>query len=97
MSGAIDFADPLTSFVIVLLIGVAGGFLFDWFAGPGWLSRQISGSSRGITTSALVGVAGAFIGFHLAAIIARSSSPTALFIGAIVGAVLVLSGWRVLR
>lgn len=92
-----DFANPLTSFVIVLLIGAAAGFLYDRFAGPGWLSRQVSGSTRGITTSVLVGVAGAFIGFHLAAIIARSSSPAALFIGAAVGSVLVLSGWRVVR
>lgn len=97
MSGAIDFADPLTSFVVVILIGVSAGFLFDWFAGPGWLSRQISGTTRGIATSALVGVAGAFIGFHLAAIIARSNSPLAFFISAAVGAVLVLAGWRVVR
>ena len=92
-----DFADPLTSFVIVLLIGAAAGFLYDRFAGPGWFSRQVSGSTRGITTSVLVGVAGAFIGFHLAAIIVRSSSSAALFIGAAVGAVLVLWGWRVAR
>src|SRR5208283_5106592 len=74
ISGAIDFADPVTSFVIVLLIGIVAGFLFDRIAGPGWLSRQVSGSTRGLATSALVGVAGSFIGYHLATIITRSNS-----------------------
>jgi uncharacterized membrane protein YeaQ/YmgE (transglycosylase-associated protein family) len=97
MSGAIDFADPLTSFVIVLSIGVVAGFLFDWLAGPGWLSRQVSGSTRGIATSVLVGVAGSFIGYHLAVIIARSNSPMVHFISAAVGAVIVLLSWRVVR
>lgn len=97
MSGGIDFTDPVTSFVIVLLIGIVAGFLFDRFAGPGWLSRQVSGATRGIVTSGLVGVAGSFMGYHLAAIIARSSSPMALFIGAALGAAVVLSSWRVVR
>lgn len=97
MSSAIDFADPLTSFVIVLLIGIVGGFLFDRFAGPGWLSRQVSGYTRGVATSMLVGVAGSFIGYHLATIIARSNSPMALFISAGLGAAVVLVSWRVLR
>ena len=97
MSGAIDFADPVTSFVIVLLIGIVAGFLFDRFAGPGWLSRQVSGSTRGLVTSALVGVAGSFIGYHLATIITRSNSSMALFISAALGAPVVLAGWRILR
>lgn len=52
MSGAIDFADPLTSFVIV--IGVVAGFRSACRSGG--LSRQISGSTRSIATSALIGV-----------------------------------------
>jgi uncharacterized membrane protein YeaQ/YmgE (transglycosylase-associated protein family) len=97
MSGAIDFTDPVASFVIVLLIGIVAGFLFDKFAGPGWLSRQVSGSTRGVVTSSLVGVAGSFIGYHLATIIARSNSPMALSISAGWGAAIVLVSWRVLR
>jgi uncharacterized membrane protein YeaQ/YmgE (transglycosylase-associated protein family) len=97
MSGAIDFADPVTSFVIVLLIGIVAGFLFDRFAGPGWLSRQVIGSTRGVVTSALVGVAGSFIGYHLVTIITRSNSPMALFISAALGAAVVLMSWRILR
>jgi uncharacterized membrane protein YeaQ/YmgE (transglycosylase-associated protein family) len=97
MSGGIDFTAPVTSFVIVLLIGIVAGVLFDRFAGPGWLSRQVSGSTRGVLTSALVGVAGSFVGYHLATIIARSSSPMALFISAALGAAIVLWSWRVVR
>jgi len=37
MSGAIDFTDPVAGLVIVLLIGIVAGFLFDRFAGPGWV------------------------------------------------------------
>jgi uncharacterized membrane protein YeaQ/YmgE (transglycosylase-associated protein family) len=66
MSGAIDFTDPVTSFVMMLLIGIVAGVLFDRFAGPGWLSRQVIGATRGVVTSALVGVAGSFVGYHLA-------------------------------
>ncbi len=97
MSGGIGFSDPVTSFVILLLIGIAAGFLFDRFAGPRWLSRQVIGSTRGIVTSSLVGVAGSFIGYHLATIIARSSSAMTLFIGAVLGAAVVLLSWRAVR
>ncbi len=46
-------------FVLVLAIGIIAGILFDRLAGPSWLARQFSGSTRGIITSALVaGVAG---------------------------------------
>ena len=97
MSGAIDFTDPGTSFVIVLLIGLVAGVLFDRFAGPGWLSRQVIGATRGVVTSALVGVAGSFVGYHLATIIARSNSPMALFVSAALGAAVVLWSWRIVR
>jgi Protein of unknown function (DUF456) len=52
--------DPAVTFLLVLAIGVVAGILFDWLAGPSWLARQFSGSTRAIVTSALVGVAGAF-------------------------------------
>ena len=56
-------------FLILLIIGIAAGLLFDRFAGPGWLSRQIAGSNRTLVTSALVGVAGSFVFYHLALLI----------------------------
>src|SRR6478752_9989080 len=62
--------DPVITFIAVLVIGLAAGFLFDRLAGPSWLARQFSGSTRGIVTSALVGVAGAFVGYHMAVLVA---------------------------
>jgi hypothetical protein len=84
---------PLTAFALVLIIGVVIGIAFDRFMGPGWLSRQIAGGTRQSVTSALVGIAGAFIGFHLIIILGLASGIMTL-IGAIVGAVAVLSIWR---
>jgi hypothetical protein len=58
--------DPVVTFIVVLVIGLAAGFLFDRLAG---LARQFSGSTRGIVTSALVGMAGALIGYHIAVLL----------------------------
>ena len=58
--------DPVVLFLLVLAIGIVAGILFDRLAGPSWLARQFSGSNRGIITSVLVGVAGAFVGYHIA-------------------------------
>jgi len=83
--------DPAITFLLVLVIGIAAGVLFDRFAGPGWLTRQISGN-RGIITSALVGVAGAFIGFHIAVLIGLLG--LAALLGAVLGALVLLWVWR---
>ena len=56
--------------VFALVIGIVAGILSDRLAGPSWLAHQFSGSTRGITTSALVGVAGAFVGYHIAVLLA---------------------------
>ena len=58
--------DPVVMFLLILSIGIIAGLLFDRLAGPSWLARQFSGSNRGMITSALVGVAGAFVGYHIA-------------------------------
>ena len=86
---------PLVSFLIVLAIGAGGGLLFDHFAGPGWLKRQVVGAMPSMITSALVGVAGAFAGFHLAASLALSAN--AGLVGAVLGTAAVLFGWRTVR
>ena len=52
-------------FVVVLLIGIVVGLVFNRF-GRSWLGRQtvaVTGSETSHT--ALVGIAGSFIGFHL--------------------------------
>lgn len=88
--------DPILTFVIVLVIGIAAGLIYDRVAGPGWLGRQIAGARRGLVTSALVGVAGAFIGFHLAILLGLGGGIPA-YLGAALGAGLVLWLWRVMR
>jgi uncharacterized membrane protein YeaQ/YmgE (transglycosylase-associated protein family) len=89
--------DPIVIFLIVLVIGILAGLLFDRFAGPGWLTRQIAGSTRTMVTSALVGVAGSFIGYHLATILRLGAGGYGAIIGAIVGALLVLWLWRLTK
>ena len=86
---------PAVVFLLLLVIGVAAGLLFDRFAGPGWLSRQIAGQNRMMVTSALVGIAGSFVGYHLAVLIGLIG--IAALIGAVIGALAVLYGWRMVR
>lgn len=89
--------DPTITFLLVLVIGVAAGFLFDRLAGPSWLARQFSGSTRGIMTSALVGVAGAFVGYHIAVLAALGGDILMAAIAAALGAAVVLFGWRMAK
>jgi len=86
---------PAVIFLILLAIGIAAGLLFDRFAGPGWLSRQIAGSTRTMVTSALVGIAGSFVGYHLAGLLGIGGYGA--LIVAIVGAAVVLWVWRLMR
>jgi uncharacterized membrane protein YeaQ/YmgE (transglycosylase-associated protein family) len=88
--------DPALLFVLVLAIGIVAGILFDRLAGPSWLARQFSGSTRGIATSALVGVAGAFVGYHVA-ILALGGGVMTSAIAAAVGAAAVLFLWRMAK
>jgi uncharacterized membrane protein YeaQ/YmgE (transglycosylase-associated protein family) len=86
---------PAAVFVVLLVIGVIAGLAFDRFAGPGWFSRQISGKNRLMITSSLVGIAGSFVGYHLAGLL--SIVGAAALIGAVVGAAVVLWGWRMVK
>jgi hypothetical protein len=86
---------PGVVLLVLLIIGIAAGLLFDRFAGPGWLSRTIAGSNRMMATSALVGIAGSFVGYHLAILIGVLGYGA--LIGAVVGALAVLWGWRMMR
>ena len=89
------YTDPLVSFIIVLLIGIAAGLLFDRMMGSSWVTRALGGSQRRMVTSALVGIAGAFIGYHIFALLGVViSGSLGLFIGAILFAALVLWLWR---
>jgi len=89
--------DPVVTFVVILAIGILAGILFDRLAGPSWLARQFAGSTRGIITSALVGVAGAFVGYHLAVLLALGGGLAMLVIAAAAGAAVVLFAWRLAK
>jgi uncharacterized membrane protein YeaQ/YmgE (transglycosylase-associated protein family) len=93
-----SLADPIVSFLIVVLIGIVAGLLAHRFLRTSWITEQIAGRRRGSVTSALVGIAGSFIGFHIGVLLNLASSGSiALFIAAAIGAVLVLWGWKTLR
>jgi hypothetical protein len=82
----------LANLIIILVIGIVVGLAFNRYA-RSWLARLGSTRSSDIT-SALVGIAGAFIGFHLGVILGLLPSPLMLYIAAIAGAVIVLWLWR---
>jgi uncharacterized membrane protein YeaQ/YmgE (transglycosylase-associated protein family) len=82
----------LAHFLIVLVIGIVTGLVFNRYA-RSWLAR-LGTTARSDVTSALVGIAGAFIGFHLGVILGLLPSPLMLYLAAIVGAVIVLWLWR---
>jgi uncharacterized membrane protein YeaQ/YmgE (transglycosylase-associated protein family) len=88
--------DPVVTFLLVVVIGIVAGVLFDRLAGPSWLARQFSGSARGVLTSALVGVAGAFVGYHIA-MLALGGGLLMSVIAAAIGAAVVLFGWRMAK
>ena len=88
---------PGRNFSSDLAIGVAAGFLFDRFAGPSWFARQFAGSTRGVVTSALVGVAGAFVGYQIAVLLALGAGLVTSIIAAAVGAAAVLFAWRMAK
>lgn len=90
-------ADPVVTFLLVLVIGVVAGILFDRLAGPSWLARQFSGSTRGTITSSLVGIAGAFVGYHIAIVLALGAGLVMSIIAAAIGAAVVLFAWRMAR
>jgi uncharacterized membrane protein YeaQ/YmgE (transglycosylase-associated protein family) len=89
--------DPVVTFFLVLVTGIVAGILFDRLAGPSWLARQFSGSTRGIITSALVGVAGAFIGYHIAVLLALGGGLATSVIAAAAGAAVALFAWRMAK
>ena len=89
--------DPAATFLLILVVGVVVGFLFDRLAGPSWLARQFSGSIRGIITSALVGIAGAFVGYHIAILVAIGGGIVTTVVAAALGAAWVLFAWRMAK
>lgn len=84
----------LMNFAIVLIIGIVVGVAFNR-AGSTILTRAASSvTGVGIGTSSLVGIAGSFIGFHLAVILGLLPTPLMLYLAALVGAVVTVWLWR---
>ena len=83
----------LANLLIVVAIGIAAGLAFNRY-GQGWWARNIGGGTRSDITTALVGIAGSFIGFHLGVVLGLLPSPLVLYLAAIIGAVVVLWAWR---
>ncbi len=82
----------LANLLIVLVIGIVAGLFFNRYA-RSWLTR-LGNTTRSDITASLVGIAGAFIGFHLGVILGLLPSPLMFYVTAAVGAVLVLWLWR---
>jgi len=87
--------DPIAMFLLVLLIGIVAGLLAQKYFNSSWILKQLGGRRRTIT-SALVGIAGSFIGYHVGALLGLGGA-LFLLLCAAAGAALVLWGWRSLR
>jgi hypothetical protein len=85
-------APALVNLIIILIIGVVGGLAFNRYA-RSWLAR-LGSTTRSEVTAALVGIAGAFIGFHISVILGLLPSPLMHYVLAAVGALIVLWLWR---
>ena len=82
----------LFNLIIILVIGIVAGLVFNRYA-RSWLAR-LGSTTRSDVTAALVGIAGAFIGFHISVILGLLPSPLMHFVLAAVGALVVLWLWR---
>lgn len=90
--------DPSLAFLVILLIGIVAGLVFERAARPGWFSRDAANERRGMITLALIGIAGSFIGYHLTILLGMfRTGALAPFIGAMICSVLVLWLWRLAR
>jgi uncharacterized membrane protein YeaQ/YmgE (transglycosylase-associated protein family) len=81
----------VANLLVVLAIGIAAGLVFNRY-GQTWLRRQFV-TRHSDVTSALVGIAGAFIGFHVGVIAGLLPTPLMLYVTAVIGACLVLWAW----
>ena len=82
----------LTNLIVILVIGAVVGLAFNRYA-RSWLAR-LGSTTRSDITAALVGIAGAFIGFHISVILGLLPSPLMHYIFSAVGALVVLWLWR---
>jgi uncharacterized membrane protein YeaQ/YmgE (transglycosylase-associated protein family) len=86
--------DPFVSILLVVVVGALCGLAVEKFLPRSWFATRMAGGQSTLT-HILVGIAGSFIGFHLA-MLTTASSVNALvpFIAAAVVSLLILWGWR---
>jgi uncharacterized membrane protein YeaQ/YmgE (transglycosylase-associated protein family) len=82
----------LVNLIVILVIGAVVGLAFNRYA-RSWLAR-LGSTTRSDITAVLVGIAGAFIGFHISVILGLLPSPLMHYILAALGALIVLWLWR---
>lgn len=82
----------LANFLIVIVIGIVAGLVFNRYA-RSWLAR-LGSTTRSDVTACLVGIAGAFMGFHVGVILGLLPSPLMFYVLAAIGAILTLWLWR---
>lgn len=87
---------PWISFLLVIGIGAVAGWLAQRFFPGSWLPNKIVGARRVSLTHALVGIAGSFIGFHLAALLGYREL-ILLFFGAALGSAAIVWAWRTVK
>lgn len=84
----------LVNLIVIVAIGIIVGLVFNRYA-RGWLGRQVSDATGvGDVTYSLVGIAGSFIGFHLAVLFGLLPTPLTLYLAAVIGAGITLWLWR---
>ncbi|MEZ5817283.1 MAG: transglycosylase [Hyphomicrobiaceae bacterium] len=84
----------IVNFLVILLIGTAVGLVFRR-SGEGLVGRATASlTNAGSATYALVGIAGAFIGFHLGVILGLLPQPLMLYLTALIGALITVWAWR---
>jgi uncharacterized membrane protein YeaQ/YmgE (transglycosylase-associated protein family) len=89
--------DPFLSIVLVILIGVACGALAQRFGRRSRAPERLA-PTRGLLTHVLIGIAGAFLGFHAAMLTGLGvEQPIVPFAVTALVASLMLWGWRAAR
>ena len=87
------FSTALAHLIIIVLIGIVMGLAFNRL-GPNLFARHFGATKRTNITTALVGIAGAFIGFHIGVVLGLVPLPLMQYLLAVIGALVVLCAWR---
>jgi uncharacterized membrane protein YeaQ/YmgE (transglycosylase-associated protein family) len=82
----------LGTFLLLVVFGAAVGFAMIRY-GHSWIGRKVASANSGEITYALVGIAGSFMGYHIAAILGVGM-PLLAYLIAIGGAALTVWLWR---